>query len=353
MVVGLLFGAKCINSSGLVKRILPIYTNGLDVKIAGRVKKVAIVGIIGCVISYFIMGFVPMFSSDPLAAKQFKGEYRDAYYRIAYLYRFSFWIVFASVPLLFTCWWVLSKRIFLILALFGVLLIGVSLARESTAIGVIIFLGYLAAWKKWIKTYLLFVALIVPLGSAGYYILSIIAGVESFTNNISGTGVLEIIAAGVPDISDQLIFLEGFARIDAFTWGRTIIGGLIPGNFMWNPSVWTLTYDNLGGDISETVSGGLRLTVAMWGYINFSWPGVVFISFAAGCLNGYMFTALKRLPLNKSLLASGAVLMLYMTLGKQIAAFYFLSIHSFPALLCAVYFCFFFSRRNKNIVKSI
>jgi len=299
------------------------------------------------------MGFVPMFSSDPLAAKQFKGEYRDAYYRIAYLYRFSFWIVFASVPLLFTCWWVLSKRIFLILALFGVLLIGVSLARESTAIGVIIFLGYLAAWKKWIKTYLLFVALIVPLGSAGYYILSIIAGVESFTNNISGTGVLEIIAAGVPDISDQLIFLEGFARIDAFTWGRTIIGGLIPGNFMWNPSVWTLTYDNLGGDISETVSGGLRLTVAMWGYINFSWPGVVFISFAAGCLNGYMFTALKRLPLNKSLLASGAVLMLYMTLGKQIAAFYFLSIHSFPALLCAVYFCFFFSRRNKNIVKSI
>jgi hypothetical protein len=112
----LFFGAKCIDSSGLVKRILPIFTDGLDTKIASRVKRVAIVGVIGFVISYFIMGFVPMFSSDPLAAKQFKGEYRDAYYKIAYLYRFSFWIVFASVPLLITCWWVLSKRIFLILA---------------------------------------------------------------------------------------------------------------------------------------------------------------------------------------------------------------------------------------------
>jgi hypothetical protein len=207
--------------------------------------------------------------------------------------------------------------------------------------GIITFIGFLAARRSdWTRYYLIFVALIFPLGSAGYLLLGILTGIESLTSIYSVESVFDIVASGAPDIVDQLLFLEGFYDLDYFTYGRTFFGGLIPGNYMWNPSVWTLTYDALGSDISETVSGGLRLSVALWGYASFGWVGVVLVPMFSGMVNGHLIRILRSLPLRKSLLGSALVLTLYMTLGKQLTEFYFLSIHSLPSIACAWLLCF-------------
>lgn len=347
LMAGMLLGAQIRPARSVRQRLLPIFdTSGRQRRqLSSRVETITVVGIVGMVLAYLIMGFVPMFAEDPLTAKQFKGEYFEPYYRAAYLFRFSFSTLVACLPIVLTNWWSSGRRKSLLLGLSAAALITISLARASSAMGIITFIGFLAARRKtWSMYYLLFVALIFPLGSAGYLLLGILTGIESLTSVYSVDSVFDIVASGAPDIVDQLLFLEGFYDLNYFTYGRTFFGGLIPGNYMWNPSVWTLTYDALGSDISETVSGGLRLSVALWGYASFGWVGVVLVPLFSGMISGHLLRILRSLPHRKSLLGSALVLTLYMTLGKQMTEFYFLSIHSLPSIACALLLCFGYRR---------
>ena len=95
-----------------------------------------------------------------------------------------------------------------------------------------------------------------------------------------------------------------------------------------------------GADISETVSGGLRLSVALWGYANFGWLGVVLVPMLSGAATGWMLGLLKSLPMQESLVGAALVLTLYMTVGKQLSEFYMLSIHSLPSMASALFLCF-------------
>jgi hypothetical protein len=343
LVIGLLLGAQIKPAASIRRYLLPIFDTSADQRrqLASRVESITMIGIVGMVLAYLIMGFVPMFADDPLTAKQFKGEYFEPYYRAAYLFRFSFSTLVACLPIVLTNWWAAGHRKSLLLGLSAAVLITVSLARASSAMGIITFIGFLAARRSnWTRYYLIFVAIIFPLGSAGYLLLGILTGIESLTSVYSVDSVFDIVASGAPDIVDQLLFLEGFYDLNYFTYGRTFFGGLIPGNYMWNPSVWTLTYDMLGADISETVSGGLRLSVALWGYTSFGWVGVALVPMFSGMINGHLIRILRSLPLRESLLGSALVLTLYMTLGKQLTEFYFLSIHSLPSIACAWLLCF-------------
>lgn len=341
LIAGLWAGARLPPATGLRDRLMPLLTGASDRLAHQRVDRLVWIGIVGMVLAYAIMGFVPMFADDPLSAKQFKGDYFERYYRAAYVFRFSFSVLVACLPVVFTCWWAFKSRRSLMLGATAAALIGVSLARASTAIGLLTFLGFVAASRpKWVKWYLFLVAVVYPLGSAGYLLLGYALGIESLTSIYSVDSVFDIVASGAPDIFDQLNFLEGFYGVDTFTYGRTFFGGLVPGNFTWNPSVWTLTYDNLGADISETVSGGLRLSVALWGYANFGWPGVVVIPMLSGAVTGWMLGLLKSLPLEGSLVGAALVLTLYMTVGKQLSEFYMLSIHSLPSMASAMFLCF-------------
>lgn len=351
LLTGVFLGAKIRPARAVRQQLLPIFetTPARRRQLSRRVELLTLAGLIGMVAAYAIMGFVPMFAEDPLSAKQFKGEYHEPYYRAAYLFRFSFSTLVACLPIVLTNWWSSGRRRSLLLGLTAAGLITVSLARASSAMGIITFLGFLAAQRRtWTMWYLVFVALIFPLGSAGYLVLGILTGIESLTSVYSLDSVFDIVASGAPDIVDQLLFLEGFYDLGYFTWGRTFFGGLVPGNYMWNPSVWTLTYDALGADISDTVSGGLRLSVALWGYANFGWTGVILVPLVSGMVNGHLVRILKSLPMRRSLLGSALVLGLYMTLGKQLVEFYFLTIHSLPSIACALILCFGYARTRRR-----
>ncbi len=317
----------------------PFHLDTASAKLIGRVLLVVGLSVIGIYIAYWIMGFIPMFADDPFAAKQFKGEYRDAYYRVAYLFRFCFSVIAASMPLVLMLAWEKRSPLLLMLAGFAFIAIFISLARGATATGMLIFLGILAARsREGLKWFIPLVLIIFPFGSTFYYMLGQLLNVSTLTSINTGKSLSEFISAGAPDIADQLNWLYGFARGEYFTYGRTIYGGLIPGNYEWNPSVWTISYFDIGADISEAVTGGLRLTTAEWGYANFGWLGVVIIPLISGLFSGFFLLQLKRLQTRLTMIQMTAAILLYTTLGMQIVQFYFLSIHNIPAIAAALYF---------------
>lgn len=338
ITIGTFSGYALNNNKNTAYKLNQLFDRNNEYIYKKKIEIIAITGIIGMCLAYAIMGFIPMFAENPLIAKQFKGEYFEPYYRAAYLFRFSFSLLLVSIPLSLCAWYKFKSKKNLFYAGFAGALIAISLARASAAMGILTFIGILVATRgRWFKSYMTLLLIIFPLGSAGYLLLGAFLGVESLTTFYSVDSPFDIIASGAPDIADQLIFLEGFKTIENFTYGRTFFGGLVPGNFQWNPSVWTLTYDNLGADISEIVSGGLRLTPALWGYASFGWLGVFLLPFASGFFSGYLVKFLKFAPLDKSPLAAGLIIMLFMTLGKQATEFYLLSIHSIPAIACMLY----------------
>ena len=324
------------NSSLLIRRIIVVATPC----------------VVGMCIAYSIMGFIPMFAEDPFSAKQFKGIYRDAYYRVAYLFRFCFSILQSSIPLLLAVGW--YKRSLYLVSLAGAafIVIFISLARGATATGILFFLGILAANNRsGLRWYIPLVLLIFPFGSVFYYVLGQVMEVDALRSGYVSESFSEFISAGAPDIVDQITWLHGFLQGEYFSWGRTIYGGLIPGNYPWNPSVWSLTYNDVGADISD--AGGLRLTTAEWGYANFGWFGVVLIPLISGLLNGAMLERLKRLLPRLTVLQATCALLVYSTLGTQIVQFYFLSIHNIPAIVAALYFWRANSARNTRPMRSV
>jgi hypothetical protein len=295
--------------------------------------------VVGIYIGYWIMGFIPMFADDPFAAKQFKGPYRDAYYRAAYLFRFSFSVISASIPLVLILAWQRRSPILLTIAGLAFIALLISLARGATATGILIFLGILAAKSKnGLKWYLPLVMLIFPFGSSFYYFAGQLLNITELTTINSGTSFSQFIASGAPDISDQLDWLYGFSSGSYWTYGRTIYGGLIPGNYLWNPSVWTISYFSVGADISESITGGLRLSTAEWGYANFGWGGVVSFGLLSGVFSGVAISYLKFLRPRLTALQMSVALLVYQTLGIQIVQFYFLSIHNLPAIAVMLFF---------------
>jgi hypothetical protein len=206
---------------------------------------------------------------------------------------------------------------------------------------VLSFLGVLAARPKgWFWRYIVLVGIIFPLGSAAYLLLGLLLGVERLTAFYQLDSIAEIVSSGAPDLRDQLTLLTDFLGTDAYTYGRTIFGGLIPGNYRWNPSVWTLTFSDVGADISEMVTGGLRLSPALWGYANFGWFGVLALPCLAGYFAGAWAGALRALPLQSSPLAATLCIGLQMTLGKQMSEFYLMSIHILPSIAAVWFVCF-------------
>jgi hypothetical protein len=343
MIFGLFVGRKVALFDEVSKRFLKLYESPrVRAAAVRRIEFISTYAVLGMVAAYIIMGFVPMFAADPFAAKQFKDQYFVPYHRAAYLFRGSFSILVAAIPLLFIIWWIRRRRLKpLLLGISAVGLITVSLARQSSALGVLTFLGLIGARsRRGTRRFLFLSAVIYPLGSAAYLILGLLTGIRSFTTIYSVNSIADIVSSGAPDIHDQINFLSGFRYLNTFTYGKTFWGGLVPGNYMWNPSVWTLTYDNPGADISDWVTGGLRFSTALWGYCNFGWIGVLLIPFLSGMLAGSMIRALRKLPLDKSLLATALVMSVYMTFGSQITEFFALSIHNIPSILCALYACF-------------
>ncbi|WP_029280993.1 O-antigen polymerase [Pedobacter sp. R20-19] len=347
-VIGLYIGSKVyrIKFLDVFLKFNLFATTLSNVEVQNRLKKIIyyvyLSGIVGIIISYLIMGFLPIFAADPFAAKFFKGAYQAPYHRVAYIYRTSRQFVEIGLPLV--CLEVISRRkikdiVFLVL---GVLLIVASLNRSTMLAGILLAMSIVISLKKRntpFVIYVIFLLLTVVSGSALYYIITMFSSQNGFSDYQLGSNFFEAIAFGSPDITDQLNFLARFENGKyELTYGLTYWGGLIPFNYKYNPSSWTLYILNDTNDISEISSGGLRIPVSLWGYTSFGWFGVVLLPFISALFTGYIVRRYKiiinSLPYGKeSYLQFFFIIFVFMNIAGIFMNFYLLSIYSLPSIV--------------------
>jgi len=244
--------------------------------------------------SFAVMGFIPALAEDPYAAKFFRGEYAESYSPVALPYRVGTSLLAVLVPLLgmYALWrrgWVWLA---LLVGAVGTLLL--TLQREPALSGLLIAAGVAIALRgRYMAVYLIALIAVYFAGSASYFLLAAL-GIGSFSLASGPTGLLESVAAGAPDVADHTLFLRFWTEDPVYADGRTFIGGLIPSGFEWNPAVWTLAVTNPGADISTIPSGGFRLPSALWGYLNFAWPGVILVGLIIGFATGILAATAAR-----------------------------------------------------------
>ncbi|WP_169560519.1 hypothetical protein [Nevskia ramosa] len=298
-----------------------------------RIIILGLAGLLGIWVSFAIMGFIPMFADEPFSAKFFKGQYQESYQRIAWLYRFSFQIILLIFTMVAALWWDKKKHIALVISVCTVLTLTAALTRGSAFIGLVSVIGLVWASKnKFFFLYPIGCVFVTIIGSLSYLIVALLIDNSAFSAIYGTESITESISNGAPDISDQLMLLTSFEVDPKFTFGRTILGGLVPFNFQWNPSVWTLSVSNDTDDISEIASGGFRLSTPLWGYFNFGWTGVCLGSSLIGFFVGAFLNSIKKEFSENSILFSAFCLFIYNNIIGIISNGMTLSIYSAPSV---------------------
>jgi len=293
------------------------------------------------VISYLVMGFVPMFAADPFSAKFFKGPYKEPYDRVAVLYRLGTFIIPFILPLaVILLYEKFSIKLFSLFALSFVLM-SFSLQRGpigmSLLLATLVVLGFRGRIVSYLSLFLYFV--IFCFGSALIWLLGFSGG--------SSTDLLKGIILGAPDLFDQLSFLRSFELRNEYAYGMTFVGGLIPGGFKWNPSVYTLLIANNTDNIDDISSGGFRLLSPLWGYVNFGYIGCVFVSLFHGLLTSLQIRFLRNSAISP-LIFIVAYLYAKVFIGFFVN-FYVLSMYSIP--LMVVIFAIYYLNGSKLSIR--
>ncbi|GAB2457785.1 hypothetical protein HD599_003435 [Conyzicola lurida] len=300
-----------------------------------RVLVVSVASVIVLIVCFAVMGFVPALTADPGAAKFFKGIYHEPYEQVSIPYRFVTTLIPVLLPIVGVYAWTRRRKVWWIVILaatIGVMLL--CLLREPAVSGALIALGVvLAYYKRFFIAYLAALIAVYVAGSALYVILALL-GFSQYESVIkSGQNLMSSIASGAPDIPDQLKLLAAWLPNYELTLGRTFVGGLIPGNFEWNPSVWTLTTLNPTTDIEEIRSGGLRLPAPVWGYVSFDWVGAIVVALLSGVIIGILARGGARLLPGLSLETAAMLMVVYLAAVEVFPAFYRLSYLSVLGLI--------------------
>ena len=352
-VAGLLYGFNCIALDKLIKK--PTFMLApLDQFMRYRYKAliaITVFALIAMALSWMYIGTVPMFASDPFSAKFFRGPYRDAYMRVAVPYRLSQSILITVFPIIVAVWFLTRRRILMVLILLIMVFFSLALTRGLVFMGIFTLIALFSTKKRiYLFWFILAYIMVFSIGSAIYFLAGLVFGSDAYSAiNAAGADVWTIIAAGSPDIPDQLKLLTAFENHGVYTLGRTFVGGLVPGQYYWNPSAWVLYILSDSGDISDLASGGFRIPVAMWGYFSFGWAGVVIVSAISGVIMGASTRYIKQFISYKNVLTSILALSFYTIILAFFSGFYVMSMYSLPAalLLVGLLYKFEFGSRSR------
>jgi hypothetical protein len=314
MAVGVCIGYWTRFGGRFLTRLLPIgNAPGNDLDLHHRVVTCLALGVLGMAVSFAVMGFVPMFAEDPFLAKFFREPYKAGYDRVSVLYRLSQFTVLTLLPIAVAT---AAKRrdlksVVVVLSAMGIL--GLSLTRGPVLEGILLVVGILAARSR--RTMVLFLItsiVLYLLGSVVYVVLGL----------MEGGSLVESLSGGATDILDHLSFLEAFNPSTDQTYGITAIAGLLPGNQPYNPSVYTLAIVNGGADVDDIGSGGFRMPPSIWGYVSFSWPGVVMVCLLSGLIQGGATSVFRSLSKGQSLLNQTLLVIWFRVVVGFFANFY-------------------------------
>ena len=232
------------------------------------------------------------------------------------------------------------RRSALWIVIFGasVVLMVMTLQRESAASGILLALGI---WLVAKGRTLFFVFLAIGAYVAGTLSYGLLYGLGILKTEFvprEGVGFWASVARSAPDVSDATGFLDGWMRSgEPLTEGRTFWGGLFPGHYFWNPSIWSLTLGNPRVDPTNIDSGGLRLPASVWGLVSFGELGVVLIPLIAGIVAGVLAILMRPALPARDPVGSAFILVLYGILQETVGQFYELRYYNVLALLLVVW----------------
>lgn len=346
-VLGLIFGHRFFRLENIVKRPT-FFSSSLEEFMRHRygfLVWLTIFSLVAMALSWVYIGTVPMFAEDPFSAKFFKGEYYEAYSRVAIPYRLSQTIQITLFPILVALWFLTRRKILLFLFLTIMVFFALALTRSLVFSGIFTLVALYATRKKrYVFAFIFIHVFVFGIGSAIYYLIGLFFGSDAFgVINAAGADIWTVTAAGSPDITDQLSLLQAFEEHGTYTLGRTFFGGLVPGQFYWNPSAWSLYLANNTDDITEVASGGFRVPVAMWGYFSFGWLGVVMLPFLSGMLLGASTRYIQGLISYKNIFTSILALSFYTVILSFFWNFHLMSMYALPAGLLMILVLYKFS----------
>ena len=285
-LLGLPLGFFSCRYSVTGRRLLAMPDQDYSCLFQRRVIAVTFCATLGLLFCFAIMGYVPILSADPLAAKYAHDEYRAGFLRASALFGPSFLAFISYLPLLIvTC--AKSKRVgYLFLLIVGVAATAAYLRRGDIGISLIAGAGILVAEKRSLLAlacYLMIVICVLWVGTLANYLLN--AYFSLSTGHFQPEEEMtELTAAGAPDVSEGLLFFDSFeTQREPLTYGAQFVGGLIPLQSVtlswiplarYNPGFWAMgiLYDtddqqfirnNGGGGLKDrrTDIGLLRLRV--------------------------------------------------------------------------------------------
>jgi hypothetical protein len=290
-----------------------------------RVITVTFLSTVGLVVSFVIMGFVPIFARDPLQAKYFHGEYRDGYLRAAVIFLPSYFVLITYLPLALVDVAAAQRLRYYFLILVGVAAAVGCLYRGELGPALIGGAGIIVVAKHGriaFTTYLISIVVVITIGTLGNYFLNTFFALKTDTFE-SGEQISGTIARGAPDVTEGLRFFDAFEDREHFTYGAQFVGGLVPFQGIllnsvplarYNPGQWAQGV-MLGTDDQEVVrniaGGGLRIAVPISGYAAFGWFGAALMSALAGFLTGYLIRFVKS-HVGGSIEQSAVVIAMYL-----------------------------------------
>jgi hypothetical protein len=119
------------------------------------------------------------------------------------------------------------------------------------------------------------------------------------------------------------------------------VGGLVPSHYEWNPAVYTLRVTNPGADINTLISGGLRLSAPIWGYVSFKWFGVAMFCYLSGFIKGVLLKFTRYWIIRSgSILIATLLIVINISIFAQASEFFTLSIYSLPPAIVLFFFVF-------------
>jgi hypothetical protein len=313
-----------------------------------KIKLLFAITLIGIPIAFLFAGFVPAFANDPLAAKFLRNQYAlnplvDLIYRSMFL--------ISTVIIIPITLYVIQRRTPGNIIMFAVLIVYISLFLQRGYIGIGVLTVLSIVMSSSTSRFALFVILNIFLFGLGSDLYQLLFNLGILNTNISASvsSLTQDIAQGAPDVSDQLKLFTNFVQYNIpYTNGLLFFGGLVPGHFAWNPSVWSLTFLNSEGT-NDIISGGIRFTPALMGYVSFGIPGVIFVCILSGLLQGYFSRWLK----NCINICTSKRQMLYYYLFfffvlQPFSVFYSLSEIALPSIVITIYLLYKVSFRLRR-----
>jgi len=263
---------------------------------------------------------------------------------VSIVYLSSFFILTTVTPIAIVIWYTnRRKNLFLFGAITAVILMALSLSRGPAFSGVVLAVAIIMSFKS-VRAFLLLIVLLFSLylASSAFYFVVGVRDLTEVSSSFKGDHIFwRVISAGTVDITDQLTFMDFFNKNPLWTYGRTILGGLVPSHYEWNPAIFTLKVTHPGEDPTTLISGGLRLPAPIWGYVSFQWIGVVIFCFLSGFIKGIFLKFTKYwIFKSKSILIATVIIVINISIFAQASDFFTLSIYELPPAIVLLFYAF-------------